>query len=68
MTACGVDVCLRTRRDGGTVRDVLDGPNVKGVTLWGYVEGATRLPNTGLMSESAVMRPAMSWLLGYLGR
>jgi endo-1,4-beta-xylanase len=42
--------------------------NVKGVTLWGYVEGATWLPNTGLMSESGVMRPAMTWLLGYLGR
>jgi endo-1,4-beta-xylanase len=43
-------------------------PNVKGVTLWGYIEGATWLPNTGLMSSSGAERPAMTWLLDYLGR
>jgi endo-1,4-beta-xylanase len=43
-------------------------PNVKGITLWGYVEGATWLPNTGLMSSSGIQRPAMTWLLDYLGR
>jgi endo-1,4-beta-xylanase len=41
-------------------------PNVKGVTLWGYIEGATWETNTGLMTSSGTMRPAMSWLLDYL--
>lgn len=39
---------------------------VEGVTLWGYVEGRTWLPNTGLMSADGTMRPAMTWLLEYL--
>jgi len=43
-------------------------PNVKGVTLWGYIEGATWLANTGLMSSAGQQRPAMTWLMQYLGR
>ena len=43
-------------------------PNVKGVTLWGYIEGATWETNTGLMSSSGTMRPAMTWLMQFLGR
>ncbi len=43
-------------------------PNVHGVTLWGYIEGATWLPNTGLMTSTGQMRPAMTWLMGYLNR
>jgi endo-1,4-beta-xylanase len=43
-------------------------PKVRGITLWGYVSGATWLPNSGLMSSSGQMRPAMSWLMMYLGR
>jgi endo-1,4-beta-xylanase len=43
-------------------------PKVRGITLWGYVSGATWLPNSGLMSSSGQMRPAMSWLMTYLGR
>jgi endo-1,4-beta-xylanase len=43
-------------------------PKVRGITLWGYVSGATWLPNSGLMSSSGQMRPAMSWLMSYLGR
>jgi endo-1,4-beta-xylanase len=42
--------------------------NVKGVTLWGYVEGSTWLTNTGLMSSTGQQRPAMTWLMGYLNR
>ena len=42
--------------------------NVKGITLWGYVTGATWLPNTGLMSSSGQQRPAMVWLMDFLGR
>jgi endo-1,4-beta-xylanase len=43
-------------------------PSVKGVTLWGYVQGSTWLPNSGLMSGTGQMRPAMTWLMGYLSR
>jgi endo-1,4-beta-xylanase len=42
--------------------------DIKGVTLWGYVVGATWRPNTGLMTSGGQMRPAMSWLMGFLGR
>jgi endo-1,4-beta-xylanase len=41
-------------------------PKVKGITLWGYVAGATWLPNTGLMSASGASRPALTWLVGFL--
>jgi endo-1,4-beta-xylanase len=40
--------------------------NVKGITLWGYISGMTWKANTGLMSSSGTMRPAMTWLLDYL--
>jgi endo-1,4-beta-xylanase len=40
--------------------------HVKGVTLWGYIEGATWEANTGLMTSTGTMRPAMSWLVNYL--
>jgi endo-1,4-beta-xylanase len=42
--------------------------NVKGVTLWGYVVGSTWQPNTGLLRADGTMRPAMSWLMSFLGR
>jgi endo-1,4-beta-xylanase len=42
--------------------------NVKGITLWGYVEGQTWLPNTGLLTSAGVERPAMTWLMQFLGR
>jgi endo-1,4-beta-xylanase len=40
--------------------------NVEGVTLWGYIVGATWEANTGLMTSSGTMRPAMSWLVNFL--
>jgi hypothetical protein len=40
--------------------------NVKGITLWGYIVGATWQANTGLMTSSGTMRPAMSWLVTFL--
>src|SRR5690606_12258960 len=43
-------------------------PNVKGITLWGYVSGATWVANSGLMSESGRPRPALTWLLDFLER
>jgi endo-1,4-beta-xylanase len=42
--------------------------NVRGITVWGYVVGSTWRANTGLMSSSGTMRPAMTWLMGFLGR
>jgi endo-1,4-beta-xylanase len=43
-------------------------PSVKGITLWGYVSGSTWLQYSGLMSSSGAQRPAMTWLMNYLGR
>jgi endo-1,4-beta-xylanase len=42
--------------------------NIKGVTIWGYIVGATWVANTGIMESSGTMRPAMTWLMGFLGR
>jgi endo-1,4-beta-xylanase len=42
--------------------------NVKGITIWGYIVGSTWLPNTGLQQTSGALRPAMSWLMTFLGR
>jgi len=43
-----------------------DNPNVEGITIWGYIEGQTWLANSGLMSSSGQMRPALTWLLEFL--
>ncbi len=45
-----------------------DDPIVKGVTVWGYITGATWRTNTGIMGSDGAMRPAMSWLMGFLQR
>jgi endo-1,4-beta-xylanase len=42
--------------------------NVRGITLWGYVTGSTWLDDSGIMSDSGVQRPAMVWLMDFLGR
>jgi endo-1,4-beta-xylanase len=42
--------------------------HVNGVTLWGYVEGQTWQANTGLMSSAGQKRPAMDWLMQFLGK
>lgn len=39
---------------------------VKGITLWGYVEGQTWKPGTHLITSSGVERPALQWLKSYL--
>ncbi|WP_437820098.1 endo-1,4-beta-xylanase [Sorangium sp. So ce1078] len=41
---------------------------VKGITLWGYVVGSTWRDNTGLLHPDGTMRPAMAWLMDFLGR
>lgn len=43
-------------------------PNVIGVTLWGYVYGTTWRTGTGLIHPDGRHRPAMTWLMEYLGR
>jgi endo-1,4-beta-xylanase len=45
-----------------------DNPNVKGVTIWGYITGETWRSNTGIMSSTGTMRPAMTWLTEFLKR
>ena len=40
---------------------------VKGVTIWGWRMGSTWVSNSGLVSGTT-FRPAMTWLMGYLGR
>jgi endo-1,4-beta-xylanase len=42
--------------------------NIKGVTVWGYIVGATWETNSGIMQSSGTMRPAMTWLMNFLGR
>ena len=42
--------------------------NIKGVTVWGYVVGRTWETNSGIMQSSGTLRPAMTWLMAFLGR
>jgi endo-1,4-beta-xylanase len=42
--------------------------NVKGITIWGYIVGSTWETNSGLMTSSGTKRPAMTWLMDFLGR
>ena len=41
---------------------------VKGITIWGWQMGATWVNNSGLVTTGNTFRPAMTWLMGYLGR
>jgi len=40
---------------------------VKGITLWGYIEGQTWASNTHLIKSNGSERPALQWLRTYLG-
>jgi len=40
---------------------------VRGVTMWGWISGHTWIANSGLVNGTTP-RPAMTWLMGYLGR
>ncbi len=42
--------------------------NVKGITYWGYLVGATWETNTGLLQSNGTPRPALTWLMNFLGR
>ncbi|WP_437724032.1 endo-1,4-beta-xylanase [Sorangium sp. So ce861] len=43
-------------------------PAVPGITLWGYIVGATWRDNTGLQHSDGRLRPAMQWLMDFLDR
>lgn len=43
-------------------------PNVKGITIWGYIVGATWVANSGLIRADGSLRPAMTWLMTFLNR
>jgi hypothetical protein len=45
-----------------------DHPSVAGITLWGYVVGSTWVNGSGLIQPNGTPRPAMTWLMDYLGR
>lgn len=42
--------------------------SVAGITLWGYVVGSTWVNGSGLIQPNGTPRPAMTWLMNYLGR
>ncbi|MBN2718062.1 MAG: endo-1,4-beta-xylanase [Deltaproteobacteria bacterium] len=42
-------------------------PSVKGITLWGYIYGSTWVDHSGLIRDGN-FRPAMTWLMDYLGK
>jgi hypothetical protein len=41
-------------------------PAVAGITLWGYVEGATWAAGTGILNSNGTERSAMTWLKSYM--
>ncbi len=41
-------------------------PAVAGITLWGYVEGATWSAGTGILNSDRTERSAMTWLKSYM--
>ncbi len=41
-------------------------PNVKGITLWGYMQGQTWNSGTYLVNSNGTERPALKWLRSYL--
>ena len=41
-------------------------PVVAGITLWGYIEGQTWKPGTGLLNSNGTERAAMKWLKSYV--
>ncbi|MFZ5988939.1 MAG: non-reducing end alpha-L-arabinofuranosidase family hydrolase, partial [Bacillota bacterium] len=43
-----------------------ESPYVKGITLWGYIQGQTWMDNTHLVNSNGTERPAMTWLKQYL--
>ncbi len=40
---------------------------IKGVTLWGYIQGSIWTTNAYLLTTSGTERPALTWLMQYVG-
>jgi endo-1,4-beta-xylanase len=60
------DTQLSSYKDHFTM--FMSNANIKGITIWGYVVGQTWETSSGIMQSSGVMRPAMTWLMNFLGR
>lgn len=43
-----------------------ENPNVKGITLWGYIQGQTWINGTHLLNSNGTERPSLQWLKSYL--
>jgi len=43
-----------------------DHPAVAGISIWGYISGATWIGGTGLMSSSGTEKSALTWLKNYV--
>jgi endo-1,4-beta-xylanase len=41
--------------------------NVKGITFWGYIEGAIWQTQAYLLRSNGTERPALTWLMNYVG-
>lgn len=41
-------------------------PAVKGITVWGYIQGETWVPNTYLVNSDGYSRPALTWMAQYI--
>jgi endo-1,4-beta-xylanase len=41
-------------------------PSVQGITTWGYIVGQTWHTGTGLVNSNGTLRPAMTWLEGFV--
>ena len=41
---------------------------IGGITIWGYINGATWAANTGIMESNGTKRPAMVWLEEYFAK
>jgi endo-1,4-beta-xylanase len=41
---------------------------IHGITLWGWIHGATWVPDSGIIRPDGTPRPAMTWLMETLGR
>lgn len=41
-------------------------PAIKGITVWGYVEGSTWIEGSGLLTANGTARPSMTWLQNYI--
>lgn len=41
-------------------------PAVAGITVWGYLNGATWISNSGILNSNGTERPAMTWLKTFI--